>query len=1028
MATSGQGPDPAGAKPNPYVGPRPFGQAEQDRFFGRDEEIAVLEGLVLARRVTLLYAQSGAGKSSLLQAGLIPSLTRTQQVGYGRRKHSMQKMRVLRVLSVGGAIPKEVAAETVANVYVYSALLTLREDPDSALQASEPAALTALSLAEGLAGELPPRPTGEAALLEDPPPDTLLIFDQFEELFTRHAERWREREDFFRQVGEALGRHPALRVLFSMREDYIAELTPYASLLPDQLRSQFRIERLRPAAALEAIRRPAEQAGRSFEEGSAELLVERLRSGPQAAPPAALAKAAAPPAPGLSEFVEPVYLQVVCQRLWSQLADEATAISSADVEQYADVQLALIDFYERALAATVEQMRSATPPVGELQLRAWFGRQLITPSRTRSLVYRDTRHTGGLPNPAVEFLDYEVHIIRPFRRGQDTWYELIHDRLVDPILFSNQKWRTEFAAEWQLLAERWRREDEPPALLLGEADLARAEQWIADQQYTPDPDEERFLQDSRREVERVRRLRARQVERGANLAETGWGIIFAATDTAAASVEAALAELIELRRGQAGGRLQVFTGPRGYGPGESGQAYLTRLGLAPGASDYSRVPYYLLLAGDPERLPFELQYALQTQYAVGRLAFPSLAEYASYARSVVSAESGSFSLLPRVALFSPLEPEPTPETKAFDDLLRPLLSSLYSAAQERDWEIEEYLQVEGAHQHLRELLGGPRTPTVLFSASYGVWTEGGDPEQEAIQGSIMTLLERERRLDPPRELYVAADDIGDEARLLGSMAFLFGSCTAGTPQRNNFPGPSTPPELAPRPFVARLAQRLLGHGQGGALAVIGHVDQAWTASYDWKGVSLDINHFSGALKRLMEGATVGAAFQPLVQRYQQLSAMLAAELQQVFFYDGQAERSELERLNLYTVDARNYIILGDPAARLPLEGGPLVLDRPAITPLAQSAEPPTASRGLEAAFEPPPPQVNEPETSQVLGAAVDPGEPELLYFNGLNGATGVYWTAPFSAEELAALIVRERSPENLSELRAKYQQSRVSNL
>ena len=48
---------------NPYVGPRPFREDEQHRFFGRTEEIVILEGLTLARRETLLFAQSGAGKS-----------------------------------------------------------------------------------------------------------------------------------------------------------------------------------------------------------------------------------------------------------------------------------------------------------------------------------------------------------------------------------------------------------------------------------------------------------------------------------------------------------------------------------------------------------------------------------------------------------------------------------------------------------------------------------------------------------------------------------------------------------------------------------------------------------------------------------------------------------------------------------------------------------------------------------------------------------------------------------------------------
>lgn len=58
--------------PNPYVGPRPFEPGET--LYGREQEITELEDLWSAERIVLLHALSGAGKSSLLQAGLLPRL------------------------------------------------------------------------------------------------------------------------------------------------------------------------------------------------------------------------------------------------------------------------------------------------------------------------------------------------------------------------------------------------------------------------------------------------------------------------------------------------------------------------------------------------------------------------------------------------------------------------------------------------------------------------------------------------------------------------------------------------------------------------------------------------------------------------------------------------------------------------------------------------------------------------------------------------------------------------------------------
>jgi len=59
---------------NPYVGPRTFGRKHKHLFFGRDREAQDLESLVLSERITLFYAPSGAGKSSLINTRLITDL------------------------------------------------------------------------------------------------------------------------------------------------------------------------------------------------------------------------------------------------------------------------------------------------------------------------------------------------------------------------------------------------------------------------------------------------------------------------------------------------------------------------------------------------------------------------------------------------------------------------------------------------------------------------------------------------------------------------------------------------------------------------------------------------------------------------------------------------------------------------------------------------------------------------------------------------------------------------------------------
>src|SRR5215470_14653600 len=61
---------------DPYIGPRPFGRnrEDEDRFFGREQETDEIITLISSHQILLIYAQSGAGKTSILNAQVIPEL------------------------------------------------------------------------------------------------------------------------------------------------------------------------------------------------------------------------------------------------------------------------------------------------------------------------------------------------------------------------------------------------------------------------------------------------------------------------------------------------------------------------------------------------------------------------------------------------------------------------------------------------------------------------------------------------------------------------------------------------------------------------------------------------------------------------------------------------------------------------------------------------------------------------------------------------------------------------------------------
>src|SRR5688572_28708157 len=121
-----------------------------------------------------------------------------------------------------------------------------------------------------------------------------------------------------------------------------------------------------------------------------------------------------------------------------------------------------------------------------------------------------------------------------------------------------------------------------------------------------------------------------------DLAQVGWGVVFA--HDVAADVVLALKPLLDLRRAQSGDLFKTFADASAYRPGEKARAWLGRNGAELGQAQVKRVPYYLLIVGGPESIPFRFQYELGVNYAVGRIAFDSAQEYGHYAQNVIAAE------------------------------------------------------------------------------------------------------------------------------------------------------------------------------------------------------------------------------------------------------------------------------------------------------------------------------------------------------------------------------------------------------
>ena len=406
----------------------------------------------------------------------------------------------------------------------------------------------------------------------------------------------------------------------------------------------------------------------------------------------------------------------------------------------------------------------------------------------------------------------------------------------------------------------------------------------------------------------------------AKLADAGWGVIFA--HDVDPKVREALDPLLRHRRQQATVRREryyrEYIGPDAYRPGESLGDFLVRHKVTPGqAANPERMPYYLLLVGDPEAIPYRFQYLLDVVYAVGRIHFDTPEEYAQYASNVVSAELGPPPPSRRAVFFGVENPDDTATGLSANHLVVPLARNAAGAG--LDWSVTQVAGGKATKARLETLLGGDETPAFLFSASHGMGFPNGDPRQLAHQGALLCQdwpgpVAWSASIPP--DFYFAGDDISADARLSGLIAFFFACYGAGTPHTDDFAMQSfgMPAAIAPHAFVSRLPQRLLAHPDG-ALAVIGHVERAWSYSFAWPRIGEQVDTYDSTVKLLLKGAPVGLAIEYLNDRYAALSTQLESEKEDIAFGK---RRDDVAISSLWTArnDARNSVILGDPAVRL----------------------------------------------------------------------------------------------------------------
>ncbi len=402
-----------GAPLSPYKGLTPFEDSDLDVrfFFGRERDRELIEANLMASRLTVLYGETGVGKSSVLRAGVAHHLRATAE-------------RNLRAHGEPGIA-----------VIVFDAW---RDDPLQTLRAAIAEAVT-----HALGGSLQP-PDEEVSLIEALRTwgtlldgDIYVILDQVEEYFLYHPGE--DRQDSFAVEFPAVVNTPGLRVNFilAVREDAIAKLDVFKGRIPNVLGNYLRLEHLDRVAARQAIVEPVRAYNELVPEGErveieprlVDAVLEQVVTGKLELGQSGRGTVAV----GEGEVrIETAYLQLVMYRLWDEERNGGSRVLRLEtLRRLGGAEQIVRDHVDEALTGLTAEQKDFVARMFD---------HLVTPSGAKiAHGVDDLAEYAGAPEadvlPVLTKLGNE-RILRSIAANgaHGSGYEIFHDVLAQPLL------------------------------------------------------------------------------------------------------------------------------------------------------------------------------------------------------------------------------------------------------------------------------------------------------------------------------------------------------------------------------------------------------------------------------------------------------------------------------------------------------------------------------------------------------------------------------------------------------------------
>jgi hypothetical protein len=351
-----------------------FTREDRDIFFGRDKEIEELYSRVFESKILLVYGTSGTGKSSLINCGLSNKF------------------------NVSDWLPVSVRRGTNINQNLFDALArnALTKAPFEKINKDGSRQISLLKALQSI-------------YLDHFKP-VYLIFDQFEELFIFGNKE--EKDELINSIKKVYDSDIQCRLIFSMREEYLAGVTEFEKVIPTFLSNRIRIEKMTRQNAIQAIEGPCRVNGIAVEEGFSEALLQKLNPD--------------------SPEVELTFLQVFLDKVYKLAGGGETTVNKITtglIDKLGDVKDLLGTFLDEQISQLNE------PETGLVILKSFVSVKGTKHQITEKEVIEYTKTFGkNIDHDTIISLIQRFIKLRILRdKDENDRYELRHDSLASKI-------------------------------------------------------------------------------------------------------------------------------------------------------------------------------------------------------------------------------------------------------------------------------------------------------------------------------------------------------------------------------------------------------------------------------------------------------------------------------------------------------------------------------------------------------------------------------------------------------------------